>query len=413
MTTVNQNVETTDRIDILVTASSGTTVEPGAVTNCIISPQSTENSPFTYSISGFSGSSYTANFTDEVAGALQVTGSVAATGAWTSDKEQFTLRGSYGTKSLDLKYTAVKSKDGRIGGDGANGDTGLKSLTGLVYLTVPAASTTTPTATEYVFSTVSFSSLTANWSLERPTITAGNANNYWESTFNAKEDTSDGDISSGANLTFATPVRVQSGYGDSVTQNVIDINAASAKWVGVDIISFTEDSTNKPHPRSSVDYKYTYDSTTASTEFTVGSTNTDKSWTTSVHSFFAGDVEVAKVKLRHIAEPFNSSSIQQTNKVKSVYYELEVIGSPAVTYSTETNYKITIGSTSWYTSWVGGGSPTANGYDQIQLYDSTAAASYLVSMEHTPTKTIKTLYVSYIGVADSVIEVDGSTGGKS
>ncbi len=570
MTTVNQDVETTDRIDILVTASSGTTVEPGAVTNCVINPQSRENSPFTYSISGFSGSSYTADFTDEVAGALQVTGSVAATGAWTSDKEQFTLRGNYGTKSLDLKYTAVKSKDGQIGGDGSDGLTGagvnivftrsatdpgsptptpgvptsqgwfdsppdaldnskflwasqgiiippstdytwgatykvdgsvfaevtvyrknnntppsaaltwdfttntlsagnwstslptvdtandiiyasvglfsghptdtataldgswsavvkyaervdgeegLKSLTGLVYLTTPSAVLPgTPTATNYVFSTVSFSTLTANWSLERPTITASNANNYWESTFNAKENTSASDVSSSStsppNLTFSIPVRVQDGFGDSVTQSVVDINSAATKWVGVDLITFSQDSTNAPHPRSSTEYKYTYNATTGNLEYAVGASNTDKGWTTTIHTLLAGSTEVARIKIRHIAEPFEFSGIQQTEKVKSVYYEFEVIGSPGATYSTESNYTIILAANSFTQSWVGGGSPVANGYDQIQSYDTVALAGYLVSITHTPSNALKTIFVSFSGIADSLIVVEGELGGK-
>tara|TARA_R110002126_G_scaffold86783_15_gene209566 strand:+ start:146 stop:1417 length:1272 start_codon:yes stop_codon:yes gene_type:complete len=423
MTTVNQDVETTDRIDILVTASSGTTVEPGAVTNCVINPQSRENSPFTYSISGFSGSSYTADFTDEVAGALQVTGSVAATGAWTSDKEQFTLRGSYGTKSLDLKYTAVKSKDGQIGGDGSDGDQGLKSLTGIVYLTVASATLPgTPTATDYVYSTVSFSGLTANWSLERPTITAGNANNYWESTFNATEDSSASDVSSSStsppNLTFSTPVRVQDGFGDSVTESVVDINAASTKWVGVDVITFTEDSTNLPHPRASSVFSYTYNNTVGNLEFAVGGANTNKSYLVTSHSFFAGDVEVARLRMRHIAEPFSSGNVQQADKIKSVYYELEVVGTPAATYSTESNYRVSLASSSspsfvYTSSWVGSGSPTTNGFQEIQNHDMTALSGYQITIEHTPSKQLKTLYVTYTGVADSTIDVDVDAGGKT
>lgn len=571
MTTVNKNVEASDRIDILVTAGSGSTVTPGATTNCSITPNVSRPSPFTYSIAGFSGSSYTASFTDEAAGALDVTGSVSPSSAWASDKEQFTMRGVYGSKSIDLKYTAVKSKDGQLGGDGSDGliggsvnlvfyrgpsnpgapisttaipddtglspagvlwaddppatggilwvsrgnltppstdwtwgvpyqadgevfaevtiyrkgsntlnvndgtwdfttnsltladwsttlpsvtgngdiiyasvglfagrptdtavspespgwtipvkyaervdgDEGLKSLTGLVYLTTPSASPPgTPTATNYVFSTVSFSSLTANWSLERPTITAGNANNYWESTFNAKENTSASDVSSGANLTFSIPVRVQDGFGDSVTQSVTDINSAATKWTGVDLVTFSQDSTNDPHPRSSTEYKYTYNATTGNLEYAVGASNTDKAWTTTIHTFLAGSTEVARIKIRHIAEPFEFSGIQQTSKVKSVYYEFEVIGTPGATYSTESNYTITFATTSFTQSWVGGGSPVANGYDQIQNYDNVADSGYLVSIAHTPSNALKTMFVSFSGIADSIIIIDGSSGGK-
>lgn len=573
MTTVNKNVETEDRIDILVTAGSGATVTPGNVTNCVITPNVSKSSPFTYSISGFSGASYTASFTDEAAGALDVTGSVSASSAWTSDKEQFTMRGVYGSKSIDLKYSVVKSKDGQLGADGSDGDNGagvnivftrsatdpgtptptpgvptsqgwfdsppaatdnsnflwasqgiiippstdytwgatykvdgsvfaevtvyrknnntppsaaltwdfttntlsagdwstslptvdtandiiyasvglfsghptdtataldgswsavvkyaervdgedgeegLKSLTGLVYLTTPSAGNPgTPTATNYVFSTVSFSGLTANWSLERPTITAGNANNYWESTFNAKENAPAGDVSSSStsppNLTFSAAVRVQDGFGDSVTESVTDINAAATKWTGVDLITFSQDSTNDPHPRSSTEYKYTYNATTGNLEYAVGASNTDKAWTTTTHTFLAGSTEVARIKLRHIAEPFEFSGIQQTSKVKSVYYEFEAIGTPGATYSTESNYTITFATTSFTQSWVGGGSPVANGYDQIQNYDNVADSGYLVSIAHTPSNALKTMFVSFSGIADSIIIIDGSSGGK-
>lgn len=430
-----QNVETFDKISVTVTASTGTTVTPTTATDCVIRPFTTQFSPFTFEITNFTSSSYVASFTDEGGGPLSYTGSVSATGAWISDSEQFTTKAVYGTKEIDLKYTAVKSKsggdgveglegaDGADGSPGADGAQGLKSITGLIYYTVASATqpTPSPTATNYTFSTVSFTGLTANWSLERPTITASNANNFWESTFNATEDSSEADISSSStsppNLTFTTPIRVQDGFGDSVTENVIDINAAATKWVGVDIVNFTEDSTNLPHPRSSSVYSYTYNNTVGNLEFVVGGANTNKSWTTSVHSLFAGDTEVGKIKIRYIAEPFNSSNVQETDKIKSVYYEFEVVGSPGSVYSTESNYEVTLSSASspsftYTSSWVGSGSPTTNGFDEIQNHDMTAASGYQITIEHIPTKALKTIYVSYTGVADSVIEVDGSTGGK-
>lgn len=319
--------------------------------------------------------------------------------------------------SGDIILTAIYSISKSI-----DGNQGLRSTTGLIYYTVASATIpSTPTATNYVFSTISFSSLTANWSLERPTITASNANNFWESTFNATEDSAASDVSSSStsppNLTFSLPVRVQDGFGDSITENVIDINAAATKWVGVDVVSFTEDSANKPHPRSSTEYKYTYNNTAGNLEFAFGASNTDLSWTTTSHSLFAGDTEVARIKIRHIAEPFSSGNVQQTDKIKSIYYEFEVVGSPGTTYSTESNYEVTLSSSSspsftYTSSWVGSGSPATNGYDEIQNHDMTALSGYQVSLEHLPTKALKTIYISYTGVADSLIEIDGSTGGK-
>jgi|DEB0MinimDraft_6_1074348.scaffolds.fasta_scaffold01024_3 hypothetical protein len=427
-----QNVETFDKISVTVTASTGTTVTPTTATDCVIRPFTTQFSPFTFEITNFTSSSYVASFTDEGGGPLSYTGSVSATGAWISDSEQFTTKAVYGTKEIDLKYTAVKSKsggdgveglegaDGADGSPGVDGAQGLKSITGLIYYTVPSATppTPSPTATNYTFSTVSFTGLTANWSLERPTITASNANNFWESTFNATEDSSEADISSGANLTFTTPIRVQDGFGDSVTENVIDINAAATKWVGVDIVNFTEDSTNLPHPRASSVFSYTYNNTVGNLEFAVGGANTNKSYLVTSHSFFAGDVEVARLKMRHIAEPFNSSNVQETDKIKSVYYELEVVGSPGSVYSTESNYRVSLASSSspsfvYTSSWAGSGSPTTNGFDEIQNHDMTALSSYQITIEHTPSKQLKTLYVSYTGVADSTIDVDVNAGGKS
>lgn len=429
---ITQNVNADDSIVVTVAAGgSFTKVTPQTAIDCSVNPSNQQSSPAVFTISNFTNSTYSVDFVNENADLFTVSGSVSAATSWISDSEVFEISATYSgppavATPLVKKYSISKSSSGSSGSSGtfgSDGEEGLKSLTGLVYLTVPSATLPgTPTATNYVFSTVSFSSLTANWSLERPTITAGNANNYWESTFNATEDSSASDVSSSStsppNLTFSTPVRVQDGFGDSVTESVTDINAASTKWVGVDVITFTEDSTNLPHPRSSSVFSYTYNSTVGNLEFAVGGANTNKSYLVTSHSFFAGDVEVARLRIRHIAEPFSSGNVQQVDKVKSVYYELEVIGTPAATYSTESNYRVTLASSSspsfvYTSSWVGSGSPTTNGFQEIQNHDMTALSGYQITIEHTPSKQLKTLYVTYTGVADSTIDVDVDAGGKT
>lgn len=409
MATITQNVESFDKITVTITASSGSTVSFVSETDCIVTPKSTQLSPGVFTITGFSGSSYTASFTDESAGTLDVTGSISSTGAWTSDNEQFVMRAQYNSQPVDLKYTVVKSKDGNIGSDG---DQGKQVTNGTVFLTVPQASApSVPSATAYNFGTQTFTGLTANWSLERPTISAGNANNFWEAAFNVEETTAGG--GTGVPTFQDPPVRVQDGFGDSVTENVIDINAASTKWVGVDNISFTEDATNAVQPRSSTEYKYTYNATGGSEEYAVGAANTDKGWLSTTHTFYAGNTAVANIIIRHIAEPFPVGGVQDTQKIKSVYYEFDVIGTPAATYSTESNYSISLNGTTLTESWVGGGSPVANTYDQIQDYDqATADQAYVITIQHTPTNAVKSVFVQYSGIVDSNITIDGGNYGK-
>jgi hypothetical protein len=629
MATITQNVESFDKITVTITASSGSTVSFVSETGCTVTPKATKTSPAVFIITGFSGSSYTASFTDESAGTLDVTGSVSSTGGWISDTEQFVMRAEYNSQPVDLKYTVVKSKDGDVGVDGIDGATGVDSkavkltaskyvisystagtesdtiiftatpqnppagvnyrftiggvekqyllngtatytldqadepaigstttvvcemrsggspddilatdsvtiyavqdgsdaiigfltnvahvvaadssgnvpsftgaggiykvfvggtdvttncafsvssstnvtttinatsgvyditaiaadtatatyqaiipaafagtqadvtitadytiakstagaagkqvTNGTVFLTVPQSSPpSAPTATAYNFGTQTFTGLTANWSLERPTISAGNANNFWEAAFNVEETTAGG--GTGVPTFQNPPVKVQDGFGDSITENVIDINAASTKWIGVDNISFTEDATNAVQPRSSSEYKYTYNATGGSEEYAVGAANTDKGWLSTTHTFYAGDTAVANIIIRHIAEPFPVGGVQDTQKIKSVYYEFEVVGSPASTYSTESNYSISLNGTTLTQSWVGGGSPVANTYDQIQDYDqATADQAYIITIQHTPTNAVKSVFVQYSGIVDSNITIDGGNYGK-
>ena len=397
MATITQNVETFDKITLVLQAGSGSTVSFSSETNCTVNPKGTQNSPGTYTVTNFSGGSYTASFTDEASGTLDVTGSVSSTGAWISDTEQFVLRAEYNSQPVDLKYTVVKSKDGSIGSDGS---AGLQVTNGIVYYNVASASApnggVAPTADSYNFSTNSFTNLSdANWVLERPTITASNANNYWESNFLAQETTPG--LGTGP-VTFTTPVRVQDGFGDSVTENVSDINAASTKWVGPTVIGFNYDGTNY-QPRSSSNYNYTYTATN-DFEYAHGSDTggNGEPWIQTLHEFFAGSTKVAEVRLRHIGNPGSTTSSGglEGSKVRSVYYSFTGITGGA-TYTNEANYTININGTSHTESYGTGGSQN-NGYDQIQNYDGASGGGYVCSITHTPSNSVTAVSVSISGI---------------
>jgi hypothetical protein len=82
-----------------------------------------------------------------------------------------------------------------------DGETGPRTTFGYVYYSLSSATApTTPTATSFDFSNSTLSGLTANWSLQPPTVTTANAT-YWVSQFSVAEATYGGNQT----ITFQTP----------------------------------------------------------------------------------------------------------------------------------------------------------------------------------------------------------------
>ena len=79
------------------------------------------------------------------------------------------------------------------GDDGAIGDDGKRTATGMVHYQVTSSTEPdAPTATSYTFSNGTFTSLTTDWGLGAPTYEGGNDNTYWYSTYSVVETTAGG-----------------------------------------------------------------------------------------------------------------------------------------------------------------------------------------------------------------------------
>ena len=91
---------------------------------------------------------------------------------------------------------------------GGAGTDGKRMLTHFVYFQSSSSSApATPSATNYRFSTNTFTGLTSGWGTTPPTFAAGNLNKYWYSYFTAEENTAGGDLASGGNLVFQSSVQ--------------------------------------------------------------------------------------------------------------------------------------------------------------------------------------------------------------
>ena len=105
------------------------------------------------------------------------------------------------------------------------GQEGIKNETFEIYYSLSSSSApTTPSATSYTFSSGSFTGLTSNWTTTPVPITGAAANNFWKSRVIARENSNAAGVSSGANLSFSSAVRLLSGFGDVVDKNEVQIN---------------------------------------------------------------------------------------------------------------------------------------------------------------------------------------------
>ena len=112
--------------------------------------------------------------------------------------------------------------DGDDGDPGGNGDNGLRTATGRVNLSAPAASVpATPSATSMTFPN-SFSGLTSGWSTATPTYDAGTTNTYYYSDYTATEGASRNGI---ASVAFSGPVAAI-GFSGLVTFAGTTLNGA-------------------------------------------------------------------------------------------------------------------------------------------------------------------------------------------
>ena len=105
------------------------------------------------------------------------------------------------------------------------GQEGIKNETFEIYYSLSSSSApTTPSATSYTFSSGSFTGLTSSWTTTPVPITGAAANNFWKSRVIARENSNAAGVSSGANLSFSSAVRLLSGFGDVVGKNETQIN---------------------------------------------------------------------------------------------------------------------------------------------------------------------------------------------
>jgi len=308
-------------------------------------------------------------------------------------------------------FTILKQQSIAKGKGGTNGVDGKKVQTGLVYYGTSTTSPGDPSASgtaTYTFSTDTFTGLAANWSPDKPTITASQVNNYWQRRYVAVENTAGSGVANEnqANLTFpGTTVKFQDGFGDSVTQDVDDINAEAFKWIGANTMAFNYDGTYY-QPRASSNWAYTYNSTAGDKEYTQGSDTGGNTypWISTLHTFYKGNTAVAEIRLRHIGRPGSetTTATYEAFLARSVYYDFDVIGTPGSIYSTESNYVVTINGTSHTSAFNGGtAGPTSNGFDQIQNFDGASSSYYVITIQHTPSKSITTLTVAMQTIADA------------
>jgi len=101
---------------------------------------------------------------------------------------------------------SVQGGTGSIGPSGSAGVSGTKVATDTVYYQISAATApSTPSATNYTLSTSTFTGLSGLWGGSAPIFSGSNGSKYWFSKFTAEENTPNGNVASGTNLSFSSP----------------------------------------------------------------------------------------------------------------------------------------------------------------------------------------------------------------
>ena len=111
------------------------------------------------------------------------------------------------------------------GENGADGDSGLRNKTGIVwYISGTVSNPGQPTADGYDFSNNTITNLNSNWSLTPPLMQAGTASNkYWTSTYNIVEQVSPANTGT---ITFE-PTTQAFGFDQVVTFNSLSSNSST------------------------------------------------------------------------------------------------------------------------------------------------------------------------------------------
>jgi len=127
-----------------------------------------------------------------------------------------------------LTFSLAKSKKGDQG-TSITGATGPRTATGNLYFNASSSSApSAPTASGYVFSSASFTSLTTNWIYSPPTYASGNTNKYWYATYTVTEASFGGTqtitigtvtqaIGFSGLVTFTSATAIDNGSGNSLS----------------------------------------------------------------------------------------------------------------------------------------------------------------------------------------------------
>ena len=183
----------------------------------IVLPANSSGTVLTYSGASTTMSVYVGNQDDSANWTYNVTKINVTTNEATTSRTQTvtSLTGDLGYITItasktgfdSISKTFVVSKQaagaqgiqGVQGIEGVQGDPGIKTFSGLVYYTggTPTGNSSNAPSTStsalsgiYNFSTNTFSSLSANWSLSAPIFQAGNGYKYWYSRFTVVESSS-------------------------------------------------------------------------------------------------------------------------------------------------------------------------------------------------------------------------------
>jgi len=138
----------------------------------------------------------------------------------------------------------VDGQDGADGQDGSDGDTGPRNATGYVFYQIQQSSSpSTPSASNFNFSTGTFTGLSSNWDESVSTQTPIEGRNYWASRYSVSENFFGGTKS----ISFTSPFVWQNFDGlvtftnieDGIDQNVTTIDGGNVDLVNLNASNIT------------------------------------------------------------------------------------------------------------------------------------------------------------------------------
>jgi len=151
-------------------------------------------------------------------------------------KRVSTTNNSINIAKADWGPSILQNSFGVVGGDGAAGDSGIRSSSFIIYHTSPSASTPgNPSATLYTFGAAApFTNLSSGWSTTAPSATAGtSSSNYWYATVNVQEGKNAAGVSTGtaAGASYSTAngqLLISVAYIGLAFTGLVTFNALSA-----------------------------------------------------------------------------------------------------------------------------------------------------------------------------------------